>query len=658
MKKRLLTLCALGAALQAAALRADASHIAARPAEPPLERSQAQVFAAIEAKDWAAAYALASHTSDALLAKIVRWIDYTRPETRAGFAEITAFIEQNPDWPDQRLLSLNAEEALRDSIPDTEVLAWFSRHEPRTVKGRMHLARALLGAGEREQATALLRETWVNGDFPRSQERDFLRRYRRFLRQEDHVARLDRLLWAGRSWEARRMLHRVEAGRRALAVARITLSRFRGGVDSAIQRVPEALIDDPGLVYERLRWRRRKGRDEDARALLENLPQNLVRPGAWWTERGTLARRALSKGEISTAYRLARDHRQTDGVTFAEAEWLAGWIALRFLEDSGDALGHFSALYENVRFPISLARGAYWAGRAAEAGGDTALAEEWYAKAARHFTTFYGQLAMTRLKGRAPPPVPKDPQPGADEAVAFANSELVRAARLMGLSAEREHLGRFILNLSENARTPAEHALIASLAASQNRPDVAVAAAKTSARRGVHLLSAAYPAYPLPRDRNGLEAELLLALLRQESAFDIEAISDAGARGLMQLLPSTARIVARRLKLGYSTRMLTTDGEYNMTLGVAYLARLLDAFEGSYVLALAAYNGGPARVRKWLKTNGDPRRAEVDVVDWIELIPFDETRDYVQRVLENLQIYRLRNGQTNPGFMLDRDLNR
>ncbi|MEE9250984.1 MAG: lytic transglycosylase domain-containing protein, partial [Alphaproteobacteria bacterium] len=545
-----------------------------------------------------------------------------------------------------------------DSIPDAEVLAWFSRREPRTVKGRMHLARALLATGKREQATALLRETWVNGNFPRRQERSFLRRYRKFLRKEDHVARLDRLLWAGRSWEARRLLRRVEAGQRALAVARIRLRRFRGGVDSAIQRVPKALIDDPGLVYERLRWRRRKGRDEDARALLENPPQDLVRPGAWWIERGVLARRALKQGEISIAYRLARDHQQTSGVMFAEAEWLAGWIALRFLEDSEDALRHFTALYENVRFPISLARGAYWAGRAAEAKGDTALAQEWYAKAARHFTTFYGQLAEARLDGKALPVVPKDPQPGADEAVAFANNELVRAAKLMGLSADREHLGRFILHLNKKARTPAEHALIASLAASQNRPDLAVAAAKRSLRRGVYLLDAAYPAYPLPRDRDGLEPELLLALLRQESAFDIAAISDAGARGLMQLLPSTARIVARQLKLGYSTRKLTTDAEYNMTLGAAYLARLLDQFAGSYVLALAAYNGGPTRVRRWLRANGDPRRADVDVIDWIELIPFDETRDYVQRVLENLQVYRARNGRSYPGVTLDRDLNR
>lgn len=658
LKTRLFILCALGAALQAAALRAEASHIFAVPHPPPVERFQAQVFAAIEAEDWAAAYALASRGNDPLLSKIVAWIDYTRLETRARFGKITAFIVQNPDWPDQRLLERNAEEALADSIPDGEVLAWFSRYEPRTVKGRMHLARALLATGKREQATALLRETWVNGDFPRRQERDFLRRYRKFLRKEDHVQRLDRLLWDGRSWEARRMLRRVAAGRRALAVARIRLRRFRGGVDSAIRRVPGELIDDPGLVYERLRWRRRKGRDEDARALLENPPQNLVRPGAWWTERGILVRRALRKDESSLAYRLAKDHGQTSGATFAEAEWLAGWIALRFLEDSEDALNHFTALYENVRFPISLARGAYWAGRAAEASGDNELAQEWYAKAARHFTTFYGQLAATRLDGKALPVVPQDPLPDAQEAEAFENNELVKAARLLRLSADREHLGRFILHLNKKARTPAEHALTASLAASQNRPDLALAAAKRSARRGVQLLGAAYPAYPLPRDRNGLEAELLLALLRQESAFDIDAISDAGARGLMQLLPSTARIVARRLKLGYATRKLTADPEYNMKLGIAYLASLLDAFAGSYVLALAAYNGGPTRVRKWLRANGDPRQRDVDVIDWIELIPFDETRDYVQRVLENLQVYRLRNGRSNPGVTLDRDLNR
>ncbi|MCH8197687.1 MAG: lytic transglycosylase domain-containing protein, partial [Proteobacteria bacterium] len=473
-----------------------------------------------------------------------------------------------------------------------------------------------------------------------------------------HAGRLDRLLWAGRTWEARRMLRRVDAGQRALAVARIRLRRFRGGVDWAIRQVPKALTENLGLVYERLRWRRRKGRDADARALLDSLPPALTRPEIWWRERVVLARRALRGGEVSAAYALASAHRQTRGKNFAEAEWLAGWISLRFLDDAEVALKHFSALHANVRYPISLARGAYWAGRAAEATGDGPLAQQWYAKAASHVTTFYGQLAASRLKGSAPAAIPKEPAPDARTAQEFAERELVKATRLLGASANPKPMRRFILHLNKKAQTPEEHKLIAELAKSLNRPDLAVATAKRSLRSGVFLLTGAYPLSYLPTNRNGLEAELLLSLLRQESAFEVGAVSYAGARGLMQIMPATARRVARRLRLRYSKHRLLTDPEFNLAIGTAFLNGLLNDYRGSYVLALAAYNAGPSRVRRWIRNNGDPRDGEIDVIDWIELIPFNETRDYVQRVLENVQMYRVRTGKSNPGIDLENDLNR
>lgn len=658
MKKHCLAVFALCAALQFAALVAKASHISAIPPNPPAERYQARVFAAVEAARWKTAYALAARTNDKVFGKLVAWIDYTQLGSRARFAEIAAFMEQNPDWPDQRILQRNAEEALADSIPATTVIDWFSRRRPLTVRGRMRLAQALLDSGETEEARTLLRETWVEGNFPRLRERYFLKRYRKFLRKADHAGRLDRLLWVGRTWEARRMLRRVDAGQRALAVARIKLRRFQGGVDWAIRQVPKALTENLGLVYERLRWRRRKGRDTEARALLDSLPPAITRPEIWWRERAVLTRRALRGGEISVAYALASGHRQTRGKNFAEAEWLAGWISLRFLDDPEVALKHFSALHANVRYPISLARGAYWAGRAAEATGNGKLAQQWYAKAASHVTTFYGQLAVSRLKGSGPAAIPKEPAPDAATAQAFAERELVKATRLLGASANPKHMRRFILHLNKKAQTPEEHKLIAELAKSLNRPDLAVAAAKRSLRSGVFLLSGAYPLNYLPANRNGLEAELLLSLLRQESAFEVGAVSYAGARGLMQLMPATARRVARRLRLRYSKHRLLTDPEFNLAIGTAFLNGLINDYRGSYVLALAAYNAGPSRVKRWIRNNGDPRDSEIDVIDWIELIPFGETRNYVQRVLENVRMYRLRTGTSNAGIDLDKDLNR
>ena len=659
MKKHWLAVFALGAALDLAALPVEASHISAVPPSPPAERYQAQVFAAIEAARWKTAYALAARANDKVFGKLVAWIDYTQLGSRARFADIAAFMGQNPHWPDQHILQRNAEEALADSIPAATVIDWFSRRRPLTVRGRMRLAQALLDSGETDRARTLLRQTWIEGNFARLRERYFLKRYRKFLRKADHAGRLDRLLWAGRTWEARRMLRRVDAGQRALAVARIRLRRFRGGVDWAIRQVPKALTENLGLVYERLRWRRRKGRDTDARALLDSLPPALTRPPEiWWRERAVIARRALRGGEISVAYALVSAHRQTRGKNFAEAEWLAGWISLRFLDDAEVALKHFSALHGNVRYPISLARGAYWAGRAAEATGDGPLAQQWYAKAASHVTTFYGQLAASRLKGSAPAAMPKEPAPDARTAQAFAERELVKAMHLLAASPNGRHMRRFILHLNRKAQLPEEHYLIANFAMSQNRPDLAVAAAKQSLRRGVFLLADAYPLSYLPANRNGLEPELLLSLLRQESAFEVGAVSYAGARGLMQLMPATARRVARRLRLPYSKHRLLNDPEFNLTIGTAFLNGLINHYRGSYVLALAAYNAGPARVKRWIRNNGDPRDSEIDVIDWIEMIPFEETRDYVQRVLENVQMYRLRTGKTNPGVDLESDLNR
>ncbi|MEE8517070.1 MAG: lytic transglycosylase domain-containing protein [Alphaproteobacteria bacterium] len=645
-------------AAAALATPAQAAHISVTPPRPPIERLHGSLIAAIEAKDWRTAYALAARTSDPVPTKVVAWIDYTRPGTSARFGAITRFIDENPLWPKQNLLRRAAEGALADSEPDATVRDWFTRYPPLTKRGLERLARIYLKDGDRDKAIALIQQTWIQGNFARREERYFYRRWRKLLTFENHVLRLDRLLWDGRSWEARRMLRRVKADQRALAWARIRLRQFRGGVDWAIRRIPKELMTEPGFIYERLRWRRRKGRDAEARALLAHQPKRLRRPKAWWRERGALVRRALNKGEISIAYKLARDHRQTQGAAFAEAEWLAGWISLRFLQDNAAALKHFTALYNKVRFPVSLARGAYWAGRAAEANGQKKQAQEWYANAARQFTSFYGQLATVKLSHEDRPPIPEDPRPDQAQAEAFADDELVKAANLIGAIDDKKLLRHFIIHLNGRAKSPAEHALVASLALAHNRRDIAVKVAKRSLRRGVSLMDAAYPTLALAESRNGPEAELLLGLLRQESAFDLGAVSHAGARGLMQLIPSTARKVARRLGIGYSRNRLTTDPEYNLTLGAAYLAEMIARFKGSYVLALAAYNAGPARVRKWLKVNGDPRSSQVDVIDWIELIPFNETRNYVQRVLENLQVYRYRNGNRALAFTLDRDLAR
>jgi soluble lytic murein transglycosylase len=606
----------------------------------PLEDKLDPVFRAVELRQWSKAYALAAPLNEPVLSKVIDWVRFTTQGERMGFEEVTAFIIANPDWPDQRDLRKSAEEALADRLADDQVIAWFDKHPPLTPKGVIQLTDALLKSGQRDRARTYLRQAWVEQNFSAVMERAFYKRYRRMLTAEDHEKRIDRLLWDGRGWEARRTLRRIRTPYKFVALARMRLRAYRGGVDWAIRRIPEHMKNDPGLIFERLRWRRRKGRDDDAIELLAQLPKTLARPELLWRDQGILARRALRKGSVTLAYKLASQHRQIDGESFADAEWLAGFIALRFLKEPKNAFNHFIRMYEKVNFPVSRARGAYWAGRAARDLGRKDAAD-WFARAAKHVTTYYGQQAALELGGQAlTRPIPPAPIVTEKIAAAFAPNELVRAAELMAASRERGHFKTFVRHLARHAKTPAEHARASAIAIEANRPDVVVWAAKESLKQGVHLIEAGWPRRPLPENRRGLEPGILLALMRQESAFDVQAVSWAGARGLMQVMPATARRVARWIGLPFSRQRLLEDPQYNMDIGTAYFAKVLEDFDGSYMLALASYNAGPGRARRWLRRHGDFRTGEVDAIDWIELIPFEQTRDYVQRVIENVQIYR------------------
>ena len=626
-------------------------------------RAGKAAFEAIDKDRWKTVRRLTARIKDPTLAKVLRGFEFARPDTKASFADISGFLAANPDWPRRERLLRRAEEAMASDIPDAVVLAWFAHRKPVSIDGRIRLGAALMATGKTRPGRALVRDTWINGNFGRAQEKAFYKRYRRVLTRADHWERLDRLLWEGRNWPVRRMLWKVGAETRALAEARYLLRRREGNVDRAIAKVPAHLRDDPGLVYERLRWRRRKGRFDSAMELLSNRPADRLYPELWWTERAILARQALNKGHISEAYRLVRNHGMEDGSGFAEAEWMAGWIALRFLAEKTVAFDHFVTMLKGVKYPVSRARGAYWAGRAAEAIGGADKARPWYVSAARHPTTYYGQLAAARMYPGDGLKLPVDPQPVPEQSAAFGGHELVRVVKILGELGREEYLRTFIMVLGEADGSVGWQMLTASLARSHGRADLAIAVAKKSGRMGRQLISVAYPTVNL-RSRAKLsgggilEKPLVFAVIRQESAFLTDARSHAGARGLMQLMPRTARTVAKRLKIRYSRQRLTTDPAFNLKLGQTYLAKVIDTFDGSYVLALSAYNAGPARARQWIKLNGDPRDPTVNVVDWIEMIPIRETRNYVQRVLEGLQVYRQRLHHTEVALALERDLRR
>jgi soluble lytic murein transglycosylase len=616
-----------------------------------------KAFAAFEAGRFAEARQMAQAGGHPLALKILRWLEFQSPRAEVGFDEIAAFIAANPDWPNQEILARRAEEALVDRGDDAPVLTWFAARPPATTDGALRYLDALSRAGDRTKVATLARTTWLSFGFGAVQEKTFLARYGELITKADHWSRLDRLLWDGRRDEAKRQVLRVDAGRRAVAEARLLLATQAPGVEGALRKVPAEYANDAGLAFDRMRWRRKRGQDDGARDIMLQPPRDLVRPEMWWTERAYLARRAIQQGRAAEAYKIARDHRNTSGTPYTEGEFLAGWISLRFVKDAKTALTHFTRIHEAARTPITRARGAYWAGRAAEAMKDGKAANDWFIRAAASATTFYGQLAMARLAVAGKPPAwPQVPAPSAAERDAFERNELTRAAVLLTDIGEPERVKYFINRLAMDAKTPAQHAMTADLALSLGRPDLAVAAAKRSAQfGGVLLPEQGYPTIPMAAGAP-VETPLLLATIRQESAFEETAVSRAGARGMMQIMPATARLVARSMGMVHAQDDRLLNSEYNIRLGRSYLSNMTEEFDGSYVLALAAYNAGPGRVRQWLRDNGELGSSVDTVVDWIEMIPFEETRTYVQRVIENLQVYRWRLGANARGPNIEQDL--
>jgi soluble lytic murein transglycosylase len=618
-----------------------------------------KAYQAAKKSDWRSAHRFARKAKDRLPAKALRWLHYRQPGNRASFNEIGEFLETNPDWPSRDRLIRRAEEAMALSrIADPIALEWFTLHRPLSGPGQIRLAEAMLRNGMQENGRQWLRYAWINNVFARRDSKAIYRRHRKILTTADHIARLDHMLWWGHRYSARRLFTLVPRDYRKLAEARESLMVRGPGVDSKIAAVPEELLDDSGLAYERLRWRRRKNLDERAREILLQPPSNLgPRPKKWWLERHIQARGALREGEAGLAYRLASEHGQLAGhFSYAQAEWLSGWIALRFLNDAGTALRHFGGLYGHVKFPVSKARAAYWAGRANMAQGNRKDATKWYLAAARHPSTYYGQLATEALGSKGHWELPRTPSPSVAAMRRFNSQELVRLSRMLLDLKQEEHLRPIILHLTRTAINPEGRLLAARLGQGLGQSTLAVRASKLALRAGTLLPRTGYPMLsnlaPMP-----IEAALAHAVARQESEFNPTAVSSASARGLMQLLPRTARKVAKSLRLRYRRDRLF-DGRYNMRLGSAYLGQLVKAYRGSYILALAAYNAGPKRVRRWLRQNGDPRRGIVDPIDWVEAIAISETRNYVQRVLENLQVYRWRFNPGSATLALNHDLHR
>ena len=627
-----------------------------------------QAIGAGDQGSWSYAHRLAAQSGDPAARKLVEYLYLTSGRADPGFAEIAKFLIANPKWPGQKELVVRAEHSFIPTMPLRERVEWFRRYPPFTAKGKYQAAQTFLEAGDHKTGQRFLREVWRDGGFEIDIERQILRNHGHLLDRQDHIARFDGLLWRGQRDAAARMVKLVGRDMELLGVARLALRYRAPNVETALARVPKLLRTDPGLFYERVLWRLNAGKPELALELAHNAGGSLRAPqtalgNQWWKHQETLTRLALDRKDFKTAYRVAATHNfqpPDEAAPFAEAEFLAGWIALRFLKQPATAFPHFTRLYNAVTSPMSRSRGAYWAGRAAEAKGDQKAAKFWYGEAARYPVSFYGQLAAEWNGGtvvRAA--LDNTKRPTQQELNTYSQLELARATQIL-LSMNKDGLAKqFFTALVEASRKPQDYRLAAAFATELQRRDFGVIAAKLASRDAVWLFEEGYPIINLPSDvtwRSGPEVALILSLSRQESGFNVSAVSAAGAQGLMQLMPATAEGVARRLKIPYSPQKLTKDPVYNLRLGTSYLDQMLANYDGSYVMALAAYNAGGSRVTKWSGLNGDPRKPATDIIDWIEMIPFSETRNYVQRVMESVGVYRLRLGITGDPFRIDSDL--
>ena len=597
-----------------------------------------QAHRAGDRNDWGEARRLAMQSSDDVAARIVEWRYLLDDDSDASFQDITKFLDQYADWPWRERLFARAEEEMPETLTPADVLAWFGEREPATGAGSLRLGQAMIAMGSSDEGIEIVRDAWINNTFSSDEESEILSAHGGILRPEDHNARLIELLADDDINDARRQLGRVDAQSERLAGARITLKTTPTSASNISASLDPGQLNDPWLIYDRARALRIIGDDMGAWAIMRSAQGPLPNPNRWWRERHIMARDALKLPAYDISYQLTAENHMESGGGFADAEFLAGWIALRYLQRPEVALEHFRRLAAGVSFPISLARAHYWTGRAREALGLTAEARASYELAAQNTTTFYGQLALTRLApGQALSLGSEMPEPdrGLD------NDPRIRAMNAL-VDLDRSDLLRiFALHLANEDVSPGRLRYLADFMSGAGDRALALRIAKLASYNDVMLLPYLDPLLDIPQAarRETVEPALVLGLIRQESEFDADAVSRAGARGLMQLMPGTASQTAREIGIGYSQNRLT-NADYNIQLGVAHLEELLERWSGSYVLTIAAYNAGSANVASWVETYGDPRNRDADVIDWLELIPFGETRNYVQRVLENVQVYR------------------
>ena len=596
---------------------------------------------------WPSALKTAKKAKDKSIYNFIQWRHLLTKGNKASFYEYKTFIDSNEDYPRIGRVKYLAEHKLStDSISPKKIMEWFGPNEPLSGYGKMILGESFILNGNTQKGISLIKEGWITAELTRSELKFYRKKFKEYLNADDYVKRADYLAWNNKYWDLKRLLRYLPKDYELLYTARQLLMSKSYGVDNAIAKVPSKFKNDAGLNFDRLKWRRKRGRvDSSVEILLKvkNTKDYLVRPDKWWIEREIISRSLIYKKKYELAYKISSKHALTDGPEYAAAEWMSGWIALSFLNDPLLAKDHFENFYNNVGYPISTSRGAYWLAKTYQKLGKQDIANKWFEKAANFLTTYYGQLAFMELDPNKTFELSKDMDVSKDYRDYFFKKELVKTIYLLDELDEEKYTKHILRHLANDNIENGSEILAAELATNIDRYDFAIQIAKIASYEKRFHNTYNYPIISTPKYINGRkipDTAFILSIIRQESEFDLSANSHAGAKGLMQLMPYTAKVVAKQANLPYSKSRLTRDAEYNINLGSHYIAGLILEYDGAYPFAIAAYNAGPKRVRYWKKINKNPQKNQISYVDWIELIKFRETRNYVQRVLENYNVYR------------------
>jgi soluble lytic murein transglycosylase len=621
------------------------------------------VFDYVDRKQWKLALSDAQKMQDKTIYTLVNWMYLIDTQSGASFNEYQAFIKNYKDWPRINRIKFLAEHKINfDNNSPSSIIEYFSNNPPLSGFGRLRLAEAFLENNQTEKARNLVKDGFKDAELSKNDLKYFSKIFKKFLTHQDYVLRADYFAYEAKYKDLKDTLDYLNPDYQKLYNARAALFTKRSA-DNLISQVPQSLKDDPGLIYDRIKWRRKKARFDDALTLMnQSASDSLMRNQYLAKERLSVARDKISDKEYKVAYEILKDHRLNEGADYAEIEWHLGWLALSFTNQTDIALNHFLKMNAAVTYPISKARAAYWIGRTYKKLGQTNQSNTWFRTGSQYGATFYGQLSHIELNEKRFS-INNNFKFSEDKYEEFKKNNPLAKSVIVLKELNRTRYTKDILRHlgdAEQNRTFEEISMAGVLAQEIERLDFAIQIAKNASYKNLNFLEISFPRIEVPKqvkNQKILDSSVILALIRQESEFDTSANSKVGAKGLMQIMPATARLLSKVTNVEFSREKLTKDKDYNLALGSYYISDLDDLF-GSHYLAFAAYNAGPHRVEKWIKTYGDPRRKQIDAIDFIELIPFHETRNYVQRVSENINVYEYLNDPGNATNKIEKILYR